>query len=428
VDSGLTEYKSAMERLFARTGSTSKFGLERTEALLSLLGDPNKRIRFFHVAGTNGKGSVVATIYALLRAKGFHVGRYTSPHLVDFRERIVVDDEEISEREVLDFIARWEGENERLGATFFEITTALALSYFAAREVDVAIIETGLGGRLDSTNVITPLVAGVTSIGVDHTEYLGNTIAQIAHEKGGIFKRGVPAVYGPVSEVARDALLLAASDAGADPVVAALDLYRPDGVRVTASGTEFEVEHAGESATLQTGLIGEPQASNTCVALAMLDLAGPEYRVNIAEAQRALPFVSLPGRFQRVGKFILDVAHNPDGIRALVASLGAVAPERPVAAVLGVLGDKDWQQMMSLLCPAVDRTVLTAPASAPANRAWDPERALDFGRSNGWQVKLERHLSAAVAHAAATAGTVVVTGSFHTVGEASLLGLRSLSH
>ena len=427
MDSGLTDYKSAIDRLFARTGSTSKFGLERTQALLSLLGDPHGRIKSFHVAGTNGKGSVVATLYTLLRAKGLSVGRYTSPHIVDFRERIVVDDEEISEREVLDFITRWEGENERLGATFFEITTALALDHFASQEVDIAVIETGLGGRLDSTNVITPMVAGVTSIGVDHTEYLGDTIAQIAREKGGIFKHGVPAVYGPVSDVARDALLTAASDAGAEPVVAALDLYRPRGIRVTASGTEFEVEHAGESATIRTGLIGEPQASNACVALAMLDLAGPDYRVNITDARRTLPHVSMPGRFERVGKFILDVAHNPDAIGALVASLEAVAPRRPIAVVLGVLVDKDWQRMMSLICPAVDCTVLTAPASAPANRAWDPERALEFGRSNGWQVQLVRDVPAAVAYAAKSASTVVITGSFHTVGEASLLRLETLA-
>ena len=423
MDSGLTEYKSAIDRLFARTGSTSKFGLERTEALLSLLGDPHKRIKSFHVAGTNGKGSVVATLYALLRAKGLRVGRYTSPHLIDFRERIVVDGEEISEREVLAFITRWEGENERLGATFFEITTALALDHFASREVDVVVIETGLGGRLDSTNVITPLVAGVTSIGMDHTEYLGDTIAQIAREKGGIYKRGVPAVYGPVSEIARDALLTAATAAGASPIVAALDLYSPRGVRVTAAGTEFEVEHAGESGTLLTGLIGEPQASNACVALAMLDVAGPAYCVSVSEARRILPDVSLPGRFERVGKFILDVAHNPDGIRALVASLEAVGPQQPIAAVLGVLSDKDWQQMMSLICPRVDCTVVTAPASAPANRAWDPERAMDFGQRNGWQVQLVRELPAAVAHASAIASTVVITGSFHTVGEASALFL-----
>jgi len=187
VDSGLTSYKSALDRLFARTGSTSKFGLDRTRALLALLGNPEKKFKSFHVAGTNGKGSVVATAETLLRAKGLRVGRYTSPHLVDFRERFVVDGVEISDREVEEFLIRWERDSERLDATFFEITTALAFAHFASREVDIAVIETGLGGRLDSTNVITPLVAAVTSIGIDHTEYLGNTIGEIAREKGGIF-------------------------------------------------------------------------------------------------------------------------------------------------------------------------------------------------------------------------------------------------
>jgi dihydrofolate synthase/folylpolyglutamate synthase len=424
VDSGLTRYKSELDRLFARTGSTSRFGLERTRALLSLLGNPHEQIKCIHVAGTNGKGSAVATLETLLRAKagGMRVGRYTSPHLVDFRERIVVDGEEIREEEVLAFIDRWEAESERLGATFFEIKTALALDHFASCGVDVAIIETGLGGRLDSTNVITPVVAGVTSIGIDHTEYLGNSIEQIAREKGGIYKRGVPAVFGPVSGEAREALLDAAKEAGATPVIAAEEVYRVKDVSVSAAGTTFGVEHLGESMTLHTGLVGEHQAANACVALAMLEAAGEPWRVSLTEARRSLPTVSMSGRFQRVGKFILDVAHNPDGMRALVTSLGAVAPPRPIVAVLGVLRDKDWREMMSVLFRAVDRIIVTAPQSAPASRAWDPAEAAEFGKENGWDVDLVGELPQAVATAAREAATVVITGSFHTVGDASLLG------
>jgi dihydrofolate synthase/folylpolyglutamate synthase len=422
VDSGLTSYRSALGRLFARTGSTAKFGLERTRALLALLGDPHERIRCIHVAGTNGKGSVVATIDTLLRAKGMRVGRYTSPHLVDFRERIVVDGEQISESEVLEFISRWEAESERLGATFFEITTALAFDHFATRGVDVALIEAGLGGRLDSTNVITPVVAGVTSIGVDHTEYLGDSIAAIAREKGGIFKHDVPAVFGPVSEDARQALVAAAAASGARPIIAANELYRPTGIRVHSAGTTFDVEHRGESMALTIGLIGAPQAANACVALAMLDAAGAPYRTTLADAQRSLPAVSLPGRFQRVGKFVLDVAHNPDGTRTLVATLDSVGLRRPIIAVLGVLRDKDWREMMKILCPAVDGTILTAPQSAPPERAWDPAEALDYGQRNGWDVKLVAPLPQAIARAASEGATVVVTGSFHTVGDTLSLG------
>jgi dihydrofolate synthase/folylpolyglutamate synthase len=417
LDRGLTDYKSALDRLFARTGSTSKFGLERTRALLAILGNPQEKIPLFHVAGTNGKGSVVATADTLLRAKGLRVGRFTSPHLVDFRERIAVNDVEISEADVDAFLHRWESDTEQLGATFFEITTSLALHHFAQHDVDVAVIETGLGGRLDSTNVITPLAAAVTSIGIDHTEYLGNTIVEIAREKGGIFKRGVPAIYGSVSADARATLIETAATAGSAPVISAQDEYRPANIRVAVDGTTFDIEHHGESATLRTGLIGKPQAINTCVALAMLEAAGEPYRVSVADAQKVLPSVSLPGRFQRKGKFILDVAHNPDGIRSLVETMELVSLPRPLAAVLGVLRDKDWREMMRIVCPFVDCTILTLPPSAPASRAWDPSVALQFANEKGWKVQLVEELDQAVEIAARDFETVVITGSFHTVGD-----------
>jgi dihydrofolate synthase/folylpolyglutamate synthase len=421
VDSGLTSYKSALDRLFARTGSTSKFGLDRTRALLALLENPQEKFKSFHIAGTNGKGSVVATAEALLRAKGLRVGTYTSPHLVDFRERFVVDGVQISDDEVETFLNRWERENEQLGATFFEITTALAFAHFASREVDIALIETGLGGRLDSTNVITPLVAAVTSIGMDHTEYLGNTIAEIAREKGGIFKRGVPAIYGRVSPEARASLLEAARSDGAEPIIPADDLFHPRNIRVSRDGTTFDADYRGTPATIRTGLIGAPQALNTCVALAMLDAAGEPYRATLEEAAEILPTVSLAGRFQRIGKLVLDVAHNPDGIRNLVASLEAVAPPRPIVAVLGILRDKDWREMMRVLCPSVDRTIVTAPPSAPAARAWDPAEAERYGIENGWNVKRVANIGAALNEASSSSATVVVTGSFHTVGDSLLV-------
>ena len=422
MDSGLTSYRSALDNLFARTGSTAKFGLDRTHAFLALLGNPHHRLRAFHVAGTNGKGSVVATLDCLLRAKGMSVGRYTSPHLVDFRERIVIDDQQISEPEVLEFIQRWQPAFERLGATFFEITTALAFEHFASRNVDVALIETGLGGRLDSTNVLTPVVAGVTSIGVDHVEYLGSSVAGIAAEKAGIFKQGVPAVFGPVSDIARESMLEVALRAGATPIIESTETYRPDNVRVEWRGTTFDVAHGDESATLTTGLVGEYQSVNTCTALAMLDAASGPYRTSLTDAARSLPGVSLAGRFQRVGKFIVDVAHNPDGMRALVSTLHSVNPPRPIVAVLGILRDKDWREMMRTLCPQVETTILTTPASAPTDRVWNANEALAFGKENNWPMKVIGDLGHAIDHAASEAATVIVTGSFHTVGDATASG------
>src|SRR5207253_2705020 len=186
--------------------------------LLARLGSPHRRLAAIHVAGTNGKGSVVATCEALLRARGFTVGRYTSPHLVDFRERITVNGHPISEKEVLDFLERWIPAAEEMGASFFEVTTALAFDWLARKEVDFAVIETGLGGRLDSTNVLKPRVATVTSIGLDHTDLLGDTLEAIAGEKAGIFKPGAPAVVGESSPEIRDLLERHADKAGALPV------------------------------------------------------------------------------------------------------------------------------------------------------------------------------------------------------------------
>ncbi len=417
MDRGLTGYAEALDALFARTGATSKYGLDRTLAFLGKLGNPHERFRAIHVAGTNGKGSVVALLYALLRDKGLRVGRYTSPHLIDFRERIVVDDEMIAEDFILDFLDRWRGPAEELGATFFEITTAMAFHYFDERKVDVAIIETGLGGRLDATNVIRPIVSGITSISIDHVEYLGSTEAEIATEKAGIFKPDVPSVIGAMSLEAREAILSTAARTGVVGVIDATVMFRTSNVKVLADSTEFTVTHNDASRDMRTGLIGKAQAGNVSVALAMLDAAGPELAVTLDRAGSVLPSVKLPGRFQRLGKYILDVAHNPDGMRVLAETLELVEAERPVLAIVGILNDKNWREMLMLLAPHVDRLLLVSPPTAPPQRAWDPAEALAFAASMGIEAELA-DFERAVLTAPAQSGTVLITGSFHTTGDA----------
>ncbi|HXG72616.1 MAG TPA: Mur ligase family protein, partial [Gemmatimonadaceae bacterium] len=217
MDHLLSDYAAAISALFARTTSGTKVGLERTNALLSKMGSPHKNLSAIHVAGTNGKGSVVATVEAIFRAEGLRVGRYTSPHLIDFRERITIDAVPITEQEVLAFLERWIATGEELGATFFELTTAMAFQHFANGAVDFAIVETGLGGRLDSTNVLSPRVATVTSIGLDHTDLLGDSLRAIAREKAGIFKADTPAVIGEADAEIRDLLARCAEDAGSRP-------------------------------------------------------------------------------------------------------------------------------------------------------------------------------------------------------------------
>ena len=387
-------------------------------AFLAVIGDPHQAVPVLHVAGTNGKGSTVATLDALLRARGLRVAKYTSPHLVDFRERVVVDGRAIAPETVVEFVRRWTPDAERLGATFFEVTTALAFDHFARAGADVAIIETGLGGRLDATNVVHPLVAGVTAIGLDHMEYLGHTLEQIAAEKAGIYKAGAAAVVGEPEESLRHTLAAHAAAAGAAPVRLVVEESRIAEIAVSPAGTAFTVEAPWGSGRLATPLVGRYQAFNTATALTMLDAAGPAYAVGLEAAAAALRGVRIPGRFQRVGPFVFDVAHNPDGARVLAETLEATGVARPVVALVTVLADKDWRGMLAALAPVVDRFVLTAAPTAPAARAWRPDDALAYAESRGWAAELVRDFDAALARAESIGATVVVTGSFHTVGDA----------
>ena len=414
----MADYQDALDYLFARTTGGFKFGLERTIALLEHLGNPERKYPSFHIAGTNGKGSSVATINALLTARGHRVATYTSPHLVDFRERMMVGGEPIPADEVTRFISEQTPFVEEIGASFFEATTAMAFDYFARAGADVAVIEAGLGGRLDSTNVLDPIVAGVTSIGFDHTEYLGSTLEEIAGEKAGIFKPGRPAVIGERDPRIRDLLAERAVKAGASSVRIAADEIRITDVRVEDGGTSCTVQWQGERAMLRTPLAGEHQASNLAFSLLMLDAAGPSYSYVLDEAARQLPNVRIPGRFEPVGRFIFDVAHNPAGAEVVAQTIAAVQPPEPVTVVLCVLRDKDWRAMIAALRQVASRFILTMAPTAPASRAWDLDEALAFTRVLGLEAQAEPDFGSALERAQEGEGTVLVTGSFHTVGDA----------
>ena len=416
----LAAYTRALQALFARTTGKSKFGLERTEALLAALGNPHRRLDVIHIAGTNGKGSVCATLDTVLRSAGLRVGKYTSPHLVDFRERFLVDGTAVEAAYVTEFIERWTPEVERLGATFFEATTAMAFALFADRAIDIAVVEAGLGGRLDSTNVVEPLVAGVTSIGIDHTEYLGESREEIAHEKAGIFKAGAAAVVGDRDAAITALLVRLAQQAGSAPIVSVRDRYAPQGIVVSAAGTHFTTPNATSREPWHTPLIGEHQAWNAVSAIAILDAMPARYTIAHEHIRDALPNVRLPGRFDRVGPFIFDVAHNADGARVLAETVRAVQPARPLCVLLCVLGDKDWRVVMREFAGVADRFVLTNAPTAPASRAWDPAQVHDFAIAQGWEALVELDFDRALQRARELGETVLITGSFHTVGDAML--------
>jgi dihydrofolate synthase/folylpolyglutamate synthase len=399
-------YEQALDFLFPRT-TTIKFGLATTRALLRSLGNPHEVMPTIHIGGTNGKGSVSTLVASALAEAGWRVGLYTSPHLVSFRERMRVDGVPISEAAVAMWTDRLRPLILQRHATFFEATTAIAFADFAARGAEIAVVEVGLGGRLDSTNVIRPLVSAVTKIERDHMKYLGDTLEKIACEKAGIAKPGAPFVIGE-----RDPAVVEVLRQEAQRAVARLQPGGRADVRVLPA----EYEWCGP-----LSLAGPHQRRNAAVAQAILAALPVRYRPGSEPMERGFGAAYVPGRLDRRGKWLFDVAHNPDGMRALTAALATLRPARPLHALVSILGDKEWPEMLVELDRVLDRGVLTVAPTA-ASRGWDA----------AWLRRWLAKRSRPPAHAAWTlipdfrealatvqqgAGTVLVTGSFHTVGD-----------
>jgi len=367
--------------------------------LLDSLGRPERHFPCIHVGGTNGKGSTCAFIVSELRARGLRVGLYTSPHLVSPCERISVNDVPIGEEAFAEWVTVLRPHIERTGASFFEALTAIAFADLAARGVDIAVIEVGLGGRLDATNVITPLVSVVTKIALEHTDYLGTDLKGIAREKAGIAKRGVPFVTGEQDPELRAEIVREAERRGAGPVIVV------DTTRQLAPDT-------------QLGLRGAHQIANAWVAVGALQQIPASARLPAGlpigeEIPGSFSDAYIPARFDVRGKWIFDVAHNPDGMRVLVDALKSQAPPRPLHALVGIRNDKDWRPMLDLLTPVVDRLVLTLPPSIPVLQRWSVSDL-----SERVVAQFEPSFDAALGQVQEGAATVLVTGSFHTVGDA----------
>jgi dihydrofolate synthase/folylpolyglutamate synthase len=407
-------YDEALDFLFPRT-TTIKFGLATTRALLKILGNPHEVMPSIHIGGTNGKGSVSTLVAAALREAGWRVGLYTSPHLISFRERIQVDGVPISEEAVAMWTGRLLSPILERKATFFEATTALAFADFAARGVEVAVVEVGLGGRLDSTNVVRPLVSAVTKIQRDHMKYLGDSLELIACEKAGIAKPGVPFIIGET-----DPELVQVLRQEARRAVARADGQARADIRVLPAGYEW----CGP-----LSLAGPHQRRNAAVAQGILTALPPPYRPTQAQLERAFGSTRIAGRLDRRGRWLFDVAHNPDGMRSLVAALQVMRPPKPVHALVSILGDKEWPEMLVQLDQGIDRGFLTIAPTAAA-RGWDIEWLTRWLRDPSrppahaeWT--LIPDFKEAIARVQERAGTMLVTGSFHTVGDVmSALGME----
>lgn len=387
-------YRDALAWLYGAQAFGIKLGLENIRRLLGSAGSPHGRLRFIHVAGTNGKGSTCAMLDSVLRAAGLRCGLYTSPHLVDFRERIRVDGTLIPEVAVAEGLTLLRSASSGWGhaPTFFELATALAAWWFAREDARIVVWETGMGGRLDATNAVTPLVSVITPVAMDHEKWLGSTLAAIAREKAGIMKPGVPVVSAPQADEVRDVLRDCAGENG--------------------SPLCFVDSPCG----LPLGLAGGHQRWNAALALRALDAAG--VATDDSARRRGLATVSWPARFQRAGDdMVIDGAHNPQATAALVETWRAEFGARKARLVFGALQDKDPSAMLALLRAVADEVRLV-PVAGPRGSA--SAELVGAAQSAGFSVISQATLQDALA-TRERGGPILVTGSLFLAGEAIAL-------
>ncbi|WP_447977194.1 bifunctional folylpolyglutamate synthase/dihydrofolate synthase [Candidatus Nitrospira bockiana] len=418
-------YSASLKFLYGLQKHGIKLGLDTVERLLTRLGGPHRQYPSLHIGGTNGKGSTAAMAASILQAAGFRVGLYTSPHLVDFRERIRIDEQPIPEAALVDLTERLRvALPDDLEPTFFEFTTVLAFEYFAESKIDVAVVEVGMGGRFDATNVVTPLATAITNVTLDHEAYLGRTIAAIAGEKAGIVKHGVPVVAGRLTEEAWAVVADVAQRREAPVLRWARDFH--------AAGDPIRgFTYRGRTRAypdLSCPLPGRHQLENAGCALALLEAAGERGLVVREEAVRhGLRSVRWGGRLEVVERaplLVLDGAHNP-GAAAVVADYLAEhrrsASEARIILVTAMMRDKDRAGFFGAVLPVVDEVILTAVAMPRAATVAELSDAL-----GGWPGPVHRAETAAHAlsearRLATPRDMICVTGSLMLVGEVKAL-------
>jgi len=419
------EYQEALSWIQSLEAMGIKLGLSNIKELLTRLDDPQDQFRSVHVAGTNGKGSVSAMIASILRSQGYRTALYTSPHMFDFRERIQVDGTPISRKQLCRLANEVKGHFEDMRKarpegcpTFFEVTTALAFLHFAELGAEVAVVEVGMGGRLDATNVIVPECSAITRIGIEHTRYLGDTLGKIAFEKAGIIKPGVPVVTAEHNPEALDVIRARAKELGSP-------------LRLVAEGVDFKLLSSSLEGTrlilLRHGmevnlpLLGSYQASNACLAFAAVEsLRTRGMTVNDEAVRKGLEMVSWPGRMELMGRHpdvIFDATHTPQGAGIVAEDLRRLVKGR-IFLVMGVLDDKDLDGVVAPFARIAWQGYAVAPLT---QRAFSPLRVRESMSKYLGKVEMADSVVNGLCKALKAAGpedTVVVTGSIYTLGEA----------
>jgi len=414
-------YSETLASLFALQRFGVKLGLEAITGLLSRLGDPQRRYATLHIAGTNGKGSSAAMVAAVLQAGGYRVGLYTSPHLMDFRERMRVQDTDISEEQVCELAERVQHVAQPLGSlTFFELTTAMAFQHFFDQSVDIAVIEVGLGGRYDATNVLDPLGVLITGIGLDHEMYLGPTVESIAWEKAGIIHRHVPVVLGQMSTSVRQVFEAVAQEQGAT-----LFRYGQDFSLSETGPTEFTYSGIRENVSgLKTNLLGRHQMKNASYALALLESAtAVRFPLSVEAIKFGLQHVRWKGRLEVVQHdpmVVLDGAHNPLGARVLFDFLQAQlhdCPGRQLIVILGMMHDKHYAEFLQIILPLVDSLILTQPHMDRAATVEQLAQAVSRHDVTSYTIAHPWEAYGKALDLARASDLICVTGSLFLVGE-----------
>lgn len=415
---------------FDKVGASAyKPGLERVAEFCKKVGNPQRNYFTIHIAGTNGKGSVANMIAAVLQQAGYRTGLYTSPHLVDFRERIRVDGEVISKQKIVNFVNKYRSDMEECQLSFFEMTTVLAFDYFSQSDVEVAVIETGLGGRLDATNVVIPALTILTNVGLEHTDLLGDSLPKIAREKGGIIKKSIPIVVGEynpnynlvIEEIAADAN---STVVYAEQAFSCLGSSRAEGPSGEVQVFDLVRERDHQPYTLQVGLLGEYQRHNVITACAAIDYLHQNTPLSIS--RRALvvglrdvaEITGFQGRWQQLSRcpnVICDTAHNPHAMELVARQIAAVECEGRKVLMLGFCSDKDIRSMLAML-PRDAHYILTRvnthrAASIESLNSVAAELGLSFETFDDIAAAFERGKELA-----ADNGLLYVGGSTYVVG------------
>lgn len=415
-----SSYKATLDEMFALQRFGIKLGLTTIRNILKSLGNPQHQYACIHIAGTNGKGSIASGLSAILQAAGFRTGLYTSPHLIDFNERITINNQQISDKRVVEAYHKVKSVHRgKREPTFFEITTAMALYEFAAQKVDWAIIETGMGGRLDATNMVKPAVSIISNISLEHRMYLGNTIAEIAGEKGGIIKYRTPVVTG-----ARQRDAVSVLESLAEKKKAPIFRFGRD-FRVRRSNdstfTYYGLDHTWQN--LRTNLVGPHQVDNASLVLAACEalIRKKTLRITEDEIRKGISNINWPGRLEFVGqspRILLDGAHNLAAARNLAKFLRDNPPQGNITLVAGILDDKPYKAMLQPLMKLCKRVIVTRPV---IDRALDPAVLYTVAKQVVQDVSQFPTVDEAVSQAVATAqpdDLICIAGSLYVVGEA----------